>query len=247
MSLARRVGDVPLRALYTVGAVIAAVAAVVLVFMLFSGDKPRTSAQVGLVDAAGSGSPTGTPTPTPVKVPPVPTSKGFPALPGKASVIKGSVVDEKAGITYANLGEPWVKASVAAFTSAQRAGGDTPPRALIASRPLPGAVPASLTTAAQYRKLAVRVAKWTLRYQPPGTELTWTGSQPLPGTGQLGWLLEYQLDYIVGETKHSSEAIVAVVGTAKERPGVLFATVPDSRKTLYRDLGSLLRTVRRTG
>jgi hypothetical protein len=243
----RRAGDVPLRFIYTAGALIVAVIAVVLIFTLFSGDNPPPLpvAQVPPTNQP-SPSPTASPTPTPITLPAVPKSKGFPSLPGKATKTKGSVVDAKAGISYAKLGKPWVKAKIGSFATAQLIGENTAPRTMIGSRSLPIAVPKSLKTTAQYRALAVKVAEWTLRYQPPGVELTWTGSQPLPGTGQLGWLLEYQLDYNLNGVKHSSEAIVAVVRTAKKKPGVLFATVPDSRQTKYRDLATLLKTVRKS-
>ncbi len=242
----RRPGDLPLRFIYTAGALIVAVIAIVLIFTLFSGDKPPPPPPVAQTSAEPSPSPTASPTPTPITLPAVPKSKGFPSLPGKATKTKGSVVDAKAGISYAKLGKPWVKAKVGSFASAQLIGENTAPRTMIGSRSLPIPMPKSLKTAEQYRALAVKVAEWTLRYQPPGIELTWTGSQPLPGTGQLGWLLEYQLDYNVNGVKHSSEAIVAVVRTAKKKPGVLFATVPDSRQTQYRDLATLLKTVRKS-
>jgi hypothetical protein len=242
--LFQRAGDIPLRAVYTVGALIATVVAVVLVFMLFSDDKPGTPVPVTQAKATPNPAPAVKPTPKPpLKLPKVPDSKFFPVLPGIASVISSYVVDQTAGISYATLGTPWVKGSAAPFTIGQKAGSARLPRALIVSGPLPGAVPASLTTYTQYRSLAVKAARWTLRYHPPATRLTWTASQPL--RSGFGWLVGYKVSYVVGGKTHSSQAIVALVSAGKKKPAMLFATVPDTRKTLYRDLNTLFWTVRR--
>jgi len=177
-----RVGDIPLRAIYTVAALIAAILAVVLVFVVFAEDKPNQTVRIDKAQASQSAAPTsGTPAPPPpeVKLPPVPATKFFPVLAGTASVISAYVVDQKAGITYAQLGKPWAKGEAASFTAVQRAGTDTLPAALIASRSLPVAVPKTLTTAAQYRALAVKTAQWSLRYHPHATKVTWTASQSL--------------------------------------------------------------------
>jgi hypothetical protein len=239
-----RMGDIPLRAVYTVGALIVTVIAVVLVFMLFSEDKPAQPVRATPDKATPGAAPAVRPTPTPaIKLPDVPASKFFPVLPGTASVISSYVVDRNAGISYAKLGSPWGPGSAAPFTTGQKVGSARLPRTLIVSGPLPGAVPKNLTTYPQYRNLALKAAKWSLRYHPAATKLTWTASQPL--RSGFGWLLAYKVSYLVDGKKHSSQAIVALVSTGKKKPALLFATVADSRDTLYRDLNSLFWTVRR--
>jgi hypothetical protein len=130
---------------------------------------------------------------------------------------------------------------VTALAFAQKAGSARPPRALIGSGPLPGAAPGTLTTYADYRKVAAKAVRWSLRYQPTEGRLTWTASQPL--RRGMGWLLGYKFSYLVGGKKHSSQAIVAVVGSGKKKPAMLFATVPDDREELFRDLNMLSWTI----
>ncbi|WP_285702276.1 hypothetical protein [Microtetraspora sp. NBRC 16547] len=75
-----------------------------------------------------------------------------------------------------------------------------------------------------------------------GGSLTWTASQPL--RRGAGWLLGYRVTYPLDGRQHASEAIVAVVGTARKKPALLFARIPDTRAELYRDLNMLFWTLR---
>lgn len=232
--LLARIGDTPLRAVYTVAAVIATIAAVVLVFTVFAEETPRSTAPGG---AAPSADPVAE-----LRLPAPPRSKALPELPGTAAPVTGLVVDEKSGLVYARLGEPWTRVTAAPFTAAQRVGAARAPRTLIASAPMPGEVPADLRSGAQYRALAARAARWTLRYQPTPTKVTWTGSQPLE-RGR-GWVLGYRVDYEVNGESRTSQAVVVVADTGREKPALLFATVPDTRKARYRDLNTVVSSIR---
>ncbi|WP_067180900.1 hypothetical protein [Microtetraspora niveoalba] len=246
------------RLVYTALAGAGTVVAIVLVFAAFSGDRPGAgpaslhqgrSASAPATGPAASASPSSSP--AAVRLPPVPAALSMVVHPGRGTPAASFVVDERSGIGYAGFGPPWrAAADPAPFAYAQRAG-----RALIVSSPMPGAVPQSLTTRAEYRKVAARAAKWTLRFQPEGASLAWTASQPLRRGS--GWLLGYRVTYRVGGRGHTSEAIVAVVGTsgtksaangggsgAGKKPALLFATVPDTHPGLYRDLNMLVWTLR---
>ncbi|MEZ0075030.1 hypothetical protein [Planotetraspora sp. GP83] len=243
----RRAGDLPLRLFYTVVAAVGAIIAVALVFLVFSGDKPGHVAPVHQAQAGATGpaspTPSVSPTPAPVALPKVPASyKYLPVYPGQGTSVVSYVLDKKAGISYPKFGKPWKTADPAPFALAQRAGPARLPQALIGSGPLPGAAPGTLSTYRDYRKLAAKAARWTLRHQPPGGKLTWTASQPV--RRGMGWLLGYKVSYVSGGVKHSSQAIVAVVGTGRTRPAMLFATVPDDRKELLHDLNMLFWTAR---
>jgi len=235
--------------------VIATIIAVVLVFTVFSEDTPKdttvsrarstaTSAASGTAaEAAGA---TASPRPSAtLQLSAPPRLKALPRLPGKASKVTGLVVDDRSGLVYARLGSPWTRTSAAPFTAAQRAGTARTPRALIASGPLPGRVPANLSNDAQYRALAAQVANWTLRYQPKPTKVTWTASQAF--SGGRGWVLGYRVSYKLNGKTRTSEAVVVVAETGKKKPGVLFATVPDSRKSQYRDLNTVVSSLRLPG
>ncbi len=238
-----RVGDIPIRAVYGIGATIVTAIIVILIFVLFGGDKPGDAVQVNPAQGGGpaASSVKPTPTPTPIVVPPVPDAKVMTVFPGANSPILSYVVDRTTGISYSQYGAPWAKTTRAPFSFAQKAG-PARQQALIGSAPVPVAVAKTPTTSAQFRTLAAKAAKWTLRYQPAGAKFTWTVSQA--ARYNLGWLVGYKVTYVQGGKKHTSQAYVMVISTAKKKPGMLFANIPDTHKTLYRDLNMLFWTAR---
>ncbi|GAA0404001.1 hypothetical protein GCM10009530_65030 [Microbispora corallina] len=240
-----RVGELPLRLMYTLAAALVAVVAVVVVFLVFSGDKPEVAdgGQGAAAAPASPASPTPSPSPspTPIVLPKVPASRPMPVFPGTGTAVASYVLDRKAGISYAKFGRPWTGDTLPPFASGQRAGDTELPLALIGSAPLPGAAPGALTSYDDYRKVAARAARWSLRYQPEGAKVTWTASQPV--RRGMGWLLGYKATYRIDGEKHSAQAFVMVVGTGRTKPALLFATVPDDREELYRDLDMLSWTV----
>ncbi|MFI6501675.1 hypothetical protein [Nonomuraea typhae] len=232
----RGFSEIPFRVVYMVGAIIATVLALVLIFVIFGGDTPERSVRRASGTPALAGGGPG----AEVTLPPVPATKVFPAYAGKAAVVIGLVADTETGIVYPRLGVPWKAKSYAPFTVAQRIGKVARPYTMIVSAKYP--ITAPKTKPAEetgYRELAVRAARWSLRSQfPAGATLTWTGSQPL-ATG-TGWLLGYRVAH--GST--FSEALVAVVEVGKRKPAMLLATVPDTRKAQWRDLATLVKGVR---
>ncbi|MFF4775597.1 hypothetical protein ACFY05_22345 [Microtetraspora fusca] len=231
------------RLIYTALAAVGTAVAIVLVFTAFSGDRPGAAPTPFHQGRPGTGpavsaSPSASAVPRPVRLPPVPTALSMVVHPGAGTPAGDFVLDKKSGIGYAGFAAPWrTAAHPAPFTHTQRAG-----RALIVSCPMPGTVPGGLTTPEAYRAVAARAARWTLRFQPEGGSLDWTASEPLRrGTG---WLLGYRVTYRIDGRRHASEAIVAVVGTGGKKPALLFATVPDTRQELYRDLNMLFWTLR---
>jgi hypothetical protein len=238
-----RAGDIPIRTVYGIGAAIVTAIVVVLIFMLFSGDKPGDPVRVSPAQGGGPApSVRPKPTPTPIAVPPVPETKLMTLFAGPGSPIAAYVADQTAGISYVQYGTPWAKTSRDPFSAAQKAGPSRQPQALIGSAPVPVAVGKAPATYADFRKLAGKAAKWTLRYQPAGSTFTWTVSQQ--ARYNLGWVLGYKVSYVSGGKKHSSQAYVVVISTAKKKPAMLFASVPDTRKPLFHDLNMLFWTVR---
>lgn len=240
----RAVTNVSQRGAYTIAAVIGTVIAIMLVFLVFSDDKPQRDGGSGAAGAARpsavSSSARPSPRPTLPRLPRVPSRRNMPVHPGPGTPVASYVTDRTAGIGYAGFGAPWRETKLAPFGSAQRAGAVRLPQAVIGSAPYPGA-PGTPTVYADYRRLAARAARWSLRYQPPGAKLTWTASQPV--RRGMGWLLGYRIRYVIDGERRSSRAIVAIVESGKSKPAMLFATVPDDRAERYRDLNMLAWTI----
>jgi hypothetical protein len=237
-----RIGDTPIRTVYSVGAAVLAVGAVTLIFVLFSGDEP-----VEQVAAPRVGEPTAAAKPTvlPIKLPSLPRATTLRALSGTLSPVVGAVTDAKAAITYSKLGGPWSIKAAPPFSAGQRVGAARLPRTTIASGLLPGATPvAALKTDADYRKAALTAVRWTIRnHHPAGAKVAWTASQR-PAGGGKGWTLAYRVTYEVNGKKRVSQAALAVIDVGRRKPSVLFVTVPDARKRLWADIAPLMASVR---
>jgi hypothetical protein len=240
-----RAGDVPIKVVYGIGAALATALIVILIFVLFSGDRPDDPVRVGPV-RGGGGEPGATtpakPTPTPIAVPPVPDARPMTVFDGPGSPIASYVQDQKAGLSYPQYAGPWAKTTRAPFSAAQRAGSSAKPQTLIVSAPLPGNLGKAPVVYSDFRALAGRAAKWTLRHQPADARFSWTVSQRT--RYGVGWMLGYKLTYRLDGKKHTSQSYVMVVATGREKPAMLFATVPDTRAALYRDLNMLFWTAR---
>jgi hypothetical protein len=235
-----RIGDIPIRMAYSLGAALLTALAVLLIFVLFSGDEPVNQS------APPAERPVAAPKPTvtPIKLPSLPKETALAVMPGTPSLILGAVIDTKSAITYSKLGSPWVTKAVPSFSAGQRVGTTRLPRTVIASSLLPGATPVTaLKTDADYRKVALTAVRWTIRTQhPAGSKVVWTASQK-PATGK-GWLLGYRVTYVVKGKKHTSQAALSLLDIGRRKPAMLFVTVPDTRKQLWADVAPLMAGAR---
>ncbi|MCK2221052.1 hypothetical protein MF672_045705 [Actinomadura sp. ATCC 31491] len=253
----RGLGDIPIKVVYLAGAIIATVAAVLLVFLLFSGDVPENRPQRDGEDVAGvEPAPTGTaapgagasasagPSASPVALPPVPASKAFRTLSGTASAVVGTITDKATGISYPRLAAPWKARSYPPYTVAQRIGKVEMPYTLIASAMYPGESPSKKpSSSADYRALAAEAVRWTIRTQyPEGATVEWTASQKL--AAGKGWTLGYKVTYTRGGAREVAQALVALVEVGKAKPGMLMASIPEPDKARWRDLNTLAQQVR---
>ncbi|WP_436760410.1 hypothetical protein [Streptosporangium sp. V21-05] len=239
--LLMRIGDIPIRVAYSLGAAALTGVIVVLIFVLFSGDEPGDPAGVGRAVV-----PTAKPSPTvsPITLPALPGATALRVLPGTPSVVLGAVTDTRSALTYVSLGAPWATKAVPSFSVGQQVGAARLPRTVIASGPLPGATPAkALKSDADYRRAALNAVRWTIRnHHPAGGKVTWTASQR-PAGGK-GWTLGYRVTYEVKGEKRASQAALAVIDVGRRKPSVLFVTVPDTRKRLWADIAPLMASVR---
>ncbi|GAA0396620.1 hypothetical protein Acor_49450 [Acrocarpospora corrugata] len=236
----RNFGDIPMRIVYVVCAVSIGIAVVVFVHALGADDRPPGTVEVERAAQASppaSALPSPSPSATPLTLPRVPASRDMTVFAGPGTAVASVVTDQKSGISYAKFASPWRSVKPDPFQFRQKSGD-----ALIASGPLPGADPGPLRDQADYRKIAARAARWTLRYQPEGSTLRWTASQPLRYGN--GWLLGYRVTYQVEGEKRTSDAIVALVDADRDKPAMLFASIPGTMTELRRDLNMLFWTLR---
>ncbi|SDH74223.1 hypothetical protein [Nonomuraea jiangxiensis] len=247
----RGIGDIPIRVVYLVGAIIGTVAAVALIFILFSGDVPTNRQAEPVVPVAPvptSAVPTASPTPTvtetPIVLPPVPASKAYATLSGTASAVTGLITDKTNGISYPRLAAPWKARSYPPFTIAQRIGEVKMPFTVIGSAMYPGESPAKKPSSdADYRKIATEAVRWTISTQyPKGATISWTASRKLP-LGK-GWTLGYKVTYLVDGKKQTAQAMLSVVEVGKTKPAMLLASIPEANKARWRDLNTLAQQVR---
>jgi len=236
-----RIGDIPIRLAYSLGAAALTGIIVILIFVLFSGDQPGDPARVGKAVI-----PPAKPSPTvsPITLPALPGATALRALPGTPSAVLGAVTDTRSALSYASLGAPWESKTVPSFSAGQQVGTTRLPRTVIASRAVPGATPdKALKSDADYRRAALNAVKWTIRnHHPAGGKVTWTASQR-PAGGK-GWVLAYQVSYEVNGKKRTSQAALAVIDVGRHKPSMLFVTVPDGRKRLWADIAPLMASVR---
>ncbi|MEV0619485.1 hypothetical protein AB0I81_39625 [Nonomuraea sp. NPDC050404] len=250
----RRFGDIPINTVYLFGAILGTVLAVLLVFVVFSGDVPTRQdaseevisvAPVPSVSATATPTTSPTPTETPIVLPPVPAGKAYKTLPGTASAVTSTITDKTVGITYPRLASPWKARSFSPFSIAQRIGKVEIPHTVIGSAMYPGDSPAKKPTSnADYREIATEAARWTIRTQyPKGATLDeWTGSKKIP-VGK-GWTLGYKVSYTLDGKKQEAQAMVTIVELGKNKPGMLMASIPEANKKHWPDLNTLATQVR---
>ncbi|GAA4221912.1 hypothetical protein GCM10023075_11680 [Streptosporangium album] len=235
-------GSTRIRAAYSVAAAVVTAAAVVLTFVLFSGDEPDDSVRLPQADAATEPMrPQAAPT---ITLPGLPRVRALQPLPGTPSPVLGAMTDARAAITYVKLGKPWAVRAIPSFSVGQQVGAVRLPSTMAASGPLPGAAPATaLKTGADFRKAALSAVRWTIRnHYPAGSKVTWTASQQ-PATGK-GWTLGYRVTYQVKGRQHASQAALALLDVGRRKPAMLFVTVSDTNKQLWADIAPLVASAR---
>src|SRR4051794_23009124 len=125
--LMARIGDIPIRMAYSLGAALLTALAVILIFTLFSGDEPANQPAPQAERQAAAPKPTV----APIKLPSLPKVTALTAMPGTPSPILGAVTDTKSAITYSMLGSPWAAKAVPLFSVGQRVSTTRLPRTMI--------------------------------------------------------------------------------------------------------------------
>ncbi|MEV4891443.1 hypothetical protein AB0K48_18875, partial [Nonomuraea sp. NPDC055795] len=150
-----------------------------------------------------------------------------PGKPKKAVLPKPGrrvLADKRTGVAVPLLGRPWKRHRGAPFTSKQvlpKLRGRAE-RGLIVSCPVP------IEAQKNPRDTALLAARWTLNLHPKGATVRWLTSQPVKG----GWATIYQVKY----GKRSSVAAVVVLDGGMAKPGLVFASIPDTQRKRWRDI-----------
>ncbi|MEN3535999.1 hypothetical protein AAH991_12855 [Microbispora sp. ZYX-F-249] len=161
-------------------------------------------------------------------------------LPGRAAATRGLVKDRRSGVALPRFAKGWALATPTPFASRQllpRVKGASY-RGMLVSCPVP--IPEQETL----RDTAFLAARWTLNHHPSGATITWTASQPMKAGKRKGWLLGYTVHYTLKGEKRVSAAALALVDVPEKKPAVVFVTIPDSQKKRWRDINTVMSSVR---
>lgn len=150
-----------------------------------------------------------------------------PAKPKKAVLPKPGrrvLADKRSGVAVPLLGSPWKRHRGAPFTSKQV----LPKLRGRAERGLVVSCPVPIEAQKDPRDTALLAARWTLNLHPKGATVRWLTSQRVKG----GWATTYQVKY----GKRSSFAAVVVLDGGMGKPGLVFASIPDTQRKRWRDI-----------
>ncbi|MFC6080011.1 hypothetical protein [Sphaerisporangium aureirubrum] len=205
------------------------------------------TAQTSTAATAPSASPVATPGRTALelaeadpRVPAMPGNRKLANFPGRGGDTKGRVTDKRSGITFARFVKEWKLTASSPFATrrtlpAVKGAGH---RGVLATCPVPILVQKDL------KDTAYLAARWTLNHHPAGAKITWLASQPFKAGKRDGWLLGYRVTYLVDGDKHRSTAAVALVDVPKDKPALVFITIPDAQKKRFADINTLVSSIR---
>ncbi|MEU3169125.1 hypothetical protein [Streptosporangium sp. NPDC006930] len=176
----------------------------------------------------------------------------LPRFTGDASPVAGTLTDQQAGITLAQLGAPWrqdqrpgMPASYG-FTTRQYlpAGADSTGKtqfAQLMSGPLSPRLKAKYTSPENLAPVINAVASsGRNKFFPEGNTARKTAQQTLSVNGLPGQLAAYEIT--AGDSK--TTMVVAAVSTGADLPAIVYMSVPDSKKELLPDINTVFKSIR---
>lgn len=176
----------------------------------------------------------------------------LPRFTGDASPVVGTLTDQQAGITLAQLGAPWrqdqrpgMPASYG-FTTRQYlpAGTDSTGKtqfAQLMSGPLSPRLKAKYTSPENLAPVINAVASGGRnKFFPEGNTARKTAQQTLSVNGLPGQLAAYEITS--GDSK--TTMVVAAVSTGADLPAIVYMSVPDSKKELLPDINTVIKSIR---
>ncbi|WP_067185611.1 hypothetical protein [Microtetraspora niveoalba] len=224
---------------------------------------PETSPSAGSPAASPLASPQGSSATTPATAAPSPgtvavtavmqaalSDPRVPELPeqdrrlgrlyGRAAPVRGALKDDRSGVAFPRFAKTWKLASANPFASRQvlpKIKG-TAFRGLLVSCPVPIPVQANV------RDTAFLAARWTLNHHPSGATIAWTASQPIAVGERDGWLLGYTVNYTIKGKKRKAMAALALVDVPRDKPALVFMTIPDTQRKHWRDINTVMSRIR---
>ncbi|MER6827827.1 hypothetical protein ABT352_17745 [Streptosporangium sp. NPDC000563] len=176
----------------------------------------------------------------------------LPRFTGDASPVAGTLTDQQAGITLAQLGAPWrqdqrpgMPASYG-FTTRQYlpAGPDSTGKtqfAQLMSGLLSPRLKAKYTSPENLAPVINAVASsGRNKFFPEGNTARKTAQQTLSVNGLPGQLAAYEITS--GDSK--TTMVVAAVSTGADLPAIVYMSVPDSKKELLPDINTVFKSIR---
>jgi hypothetical protein len=229
----------------TLGAVAVTVALVVVIFNISHGNNTGP-----IAIPSGPIASLSLPPAVPPLVPPVPGPTGsplgpLPTFPGTPGAVTGRITDPIAGLSYDRFAAPWqplVPTTLGAdYTAGESLVTETDSTgsghwyAAIGSMPLS----AELLGSSPNSALDLR----TVTYQesvllaqssyPAASTRTELADQSITVSGRKAWLIGFHESFTApGYMVRGEIGVVVVVATGGPEPGVLFASIPDTRKEL---------------
>lgn len=168
------------------------------------------------------------------------SSRKLRALPGRTAATRGLIKDRRSGVAFPRFAKVWKPARGKPFASRQvlpKVKGSQL-RGMLVSCPVPIPVQDSL------RDTAFLAARWTLNHHPAGATITWAASQPIKVGKRDGWLLGYRVNYTIKSKKRTSMAAVALIEVPKEKPALVFITIPDTQRKHWRDINKVMSSLK---
>ncbi|WP_031165189.1 hypothetical protein [Streptosporangium roseum] len=178
----------------------------------------------------------------------------LPRFPGKASPVAGTLPDQAAAISVAQLGAPWRQDQRPAvpttygFTTRQYvpAGPDSTGKtqfAQVMSGPLSPRLKSKYTSPTNLAPVINAVASsGRKRFFPEDNSARKTAQQTLNVNGLRGQLSAYEITSGTSKTT----MVVAALSTGADLPAIVYMSVPDSKKELLPDINTVFKSIRST-
>jgi hypothetical protein len=186
----------------------------------------------------------------------MPAERSLRRFPGRPSRIVGMVSDPMSGLAYPRLATPWQlptkknKLATSGWSGQQvlvteRSGAQLWYGQLLVGRLNPG-LQSSFTGPESVPSVAVQAAKnIEAQYYGFPHKTAPLASQALNVDGHKGWLIASHLTYRRAGVRATGEVVATlVVDTGRPVPAVVFASVPNTHRTMWPDINQFLTRLR---
>ncbi|WP_459803019.1 hypothetical protein [Herbidospora sp. RD11066] len=159
---------------------------------------------------------------------------------GKSAKTRGSIKDQRSGVSFPRFAGDWDLASASPFASRQQLPKvkGSAYRGMLVSCPVPIEVQDDL------KDTAFLAARWTLNHHPAGATIKWTAADYTSIDDRPAWVLGFDVNYTIKGDKRKSTAAMALVDVPEGKPALVFITVPDAQKKSYRDINTVIDKIK---